>query len=169
MKTLVILTHPYIENSRINKTFMNEAINESNITYMDLYKTYGDKPIDVLKEHERLTSYDRIIFQFPFFWYSCPSLLKAYIDAVVSYGFAYGPNGDKLENKEFMMCVSTGGTKDKYEKYTVDDCLRPIELTARYCRMKVLPTYAFHGAPVATDEEVKEGAKRFLEHIKKEY
>ena len=50
MKTLVILSHPDIENSRINKTWKKELENHpEEIQIHELYKEYPDWNIDVKK------------------------------------------------------------------------------------------------------------------------
>ena len=41
-----------------------------------------------------LVAADTIVFQFPFYWYSVPPLLKEWIDLVLEHGFAYGLEGD---------------------------------------------------------------------------
>ncbi|MFN1209046.1 NAD(P)H-dependent oxidoreductase, partial [Enterococcus lactis] len=36
---------------------------------------------------QRLAQYDRILFQFPMYWYSAPALMKKYEDDVFSKNF----------------------------------------------------------------------------------
>jgi len=77
METLVILAHPIIEESKINKRWKQELLQyPDKITVHELYKEYPDGNINVEKEQKLLESYDNIIFQFPLYWYSYPSLLK---------------------------------------------------------------------------------------------
>ncbi|MGT2357467.1 NAD(P)H-dependent oxidoreductase [Staphylococcus aureus] len=42
----------------------------------DLYREYPDFIINVKREQELVENHDNIIFQFPLYWYSSPSLLK---------------------------------------------------------------------------------------------
>lgn len=148
---------------------MNEAMGKDNITYMNLCETYKDFNFDIPKEQERLSSYDRIVFQFPIFWYSSPGILKTYVDSVFTYGFAYGSKGNALKDNEFMMCVTAGANEEDLKDFTIDECLKGYELTAKYCKMKTLKTYAFYNAGDSSEDELKEGAKNFLNHITKEY
>lgn len=63
MKHLVIVTHPNIENSIINKAWINELnlINDQ-VTIHQLYKEYPDYKIDIQKEQEMILAHDNIIF-----------------------------------------------------------------------------------------------------------
>ncbi len=61
MKTLIILAHPDIENSRINKTLKNAALEEQ-ISISALYEKYPNFTIDIKKEQELLVNHDKIVF-----------------------------------------------------------------------------------------------------------
>ena len=66
-KTLILLAHPHMEQSRLNKTLLEAIKNESDITVHDLYEHYdSNQDIDVAKEQELLLTHDRIIFNFHF-------------------------------------------------------------------------------------------------------
>jgi glutathione-regulated potassium-efflux system ancillary protein KefG len=170
MKTLVIVAHPNMEKSRINKRFMEEIRKQSNVTIHDLYGTYPDEKIDAAKEQELLLENDRIVFQFPFYWYSTPSLLKKWQDEVLAYGWAYGPEGDKLHGKEFMVATSTGGPEHAYvaggyNKYSMSELLKPLQAASNLIGTKFLIPYVFHKAMLVSDEEVEAGAKKYVEHV----
>ena len=55
-----------------------------------MYDLYPDFKIDVAEEQKHLAAADRIILQFPFYWYSTPALLKQWQDDVLTYGWAFG-------------------------------------------------------------------------------
>jgi hypothetical protein len=77
MKTLIIVTHPEIEKSVINKRWIEELEKyPEKYTVHQLYKAYPDGKIDVTKEQKLMESYDKIVFQFPFYWFSSPPLLN---------------------------------------------------------------------------------------------
>jgi putative NADPH-quinone reductase len=68
MKTLIIVTHPEIEKSVINKRWIEELEKyPEKYTVHQLYKAYPDGKIDVTKEQKLMESYDKIVFQFPFY------------------------------------------------------------------------------------------------------
>ncbi|MFP3600107.1 NAD(P)H-dependent oxidoreductase, partial [Chryseobacterium sp. SIMBA_029] len=80
MKTLVIVTHPDIEKSIINKRWIEElAKYPEKYTVHQLYKVYPDGKINVAREQELMESYDKIVFQFPFYWFSSPPMLKQWL------------------------------------------------------------------------------------------
>ena len=110
MKILNLVFHPNLENSRNNNTWKKQLDESGKVTLSrDLYSEYPDFQIDVEKEQELLTQHDRIIMQFPFYWYSMPPLLKKWLDDVLTYNFAYGPKGKALEGKDLQLIVSVGG------------------------------------------------------------
>lgn len=58
------------------------------VTIHQLYETYPDWNIDVVREQSLLLEHDRIVLQFLFYWYSSPPLLKKWFDDVLMYGWA---------------------------------------------------------------------------------
>lgn len=174
MKILVVLAHPHINNSRINKSWKERLLKEDNVTIVDLYELYNDREIDVELEQKKLVEHDRIVFQFPIHWYTSPILLKKYIDSTLTYGFAFGDGGDKLENKEFLLAVSTGGEEETYRaggynNYTISEILRPFQATSNFVRMKFLPIFVLHGASGKSDEQIRESAQDYVNHINRDF
>lgn len=170
MKSLVILAHPNIEQSRINKAWIQAVQNQSDVTVHKLYDVYPDEVIDVAKEQELLLTHDRIILQFPFFWYSTPSLLKKWIDAVLAYGFAYGEGGNKLHGKELGLAISTFGPKESYQpsgynRYTMEELLKPLQATSNLIGTNFLPMFVLNGVAHVTDEELAQSAADYVTHI----
>jgi putative NADPH-quinone reductase len=171
-KTLVVVAHPDLGKSRINRTWLDHLRSHAGkATVHELYKTYPNGKIDVAAEQKLLEEHDRIILQFPMFWFSTPSLLKQWLDEVLSYGWAFGPGGDKLEGKEIGVAVSTGGPAHAYQagaqnQYTLSELLRPLQMTAQYTRAKYLPVFAMQGALYnPTDEELKTNAQSYVQHV----
>jgi putative NADPH-quinone reductase len=170
MKTLVIVAHPNLDESRINKKFMEEIKNRSNVTVHNLYETYPDEKINVENEQKLLLSHDRIVLQFPFYWYSTPSLLKKWQDLVLAFGWAYGPEGDKLNGKEIIVATSTGGPEHSYvaggyNKYSMSELLKPLQAMSNLVGAKYLIPYVFHNAMMVTDEQVAAGARDYIDHV----
>ena len=171
-KTLVVVAHPDLGKSRINRTWIEHLRpHAGKATVHELYKADPDGKIDVAAEQKLLEAHDRIILQFPMFWFSTPSLLKQWLDDVLSYGWAFGPGGDKLEGKEIGVAVSTGGPAHAYQagaqnQYTLSELLRPLQMTAQYTRAKYLPVFSMQGALYnPTEEEVKSNAQAYVEHV----
>ena len=86
MKTTVLVFHPHLEKeSKVQKTLADKA-RQAGIEVRDLYVLYPDFAIDVAKEQQVLEEADRIILQFPIYWYQTPALMKQWFDAVFEYG-----------------------------------------------------------------------------------
>ena len=90
---LVLYAHPAPHKSRINRRLATAAREVDGITFRDLYELYPDFVIDVEEEQKLLKEHDVIVWQHPFYWYSAPSLVKEYLDLVLTYGWAYGEGG----------------------------------------------------------------------------
>ena len=145
------------------------------ITFVDLCADYPRHDIDVEKEQRRLLDHDVILFQFPFYWYSTPSLLKEWQDLVLQHGFAYGHDGDKLAGKTLMLAPTAGGsneayTPNGYQHYPVRSFLTPLEQTARLCRMGFTTPYVLYAAlkadAVAEIEKHANGCARLVTAIR---
>lgn len=96
MKTTIFTFHPQLKNgSRINATLANQA-RTSGFEVRDMYDLYPDFQIDVAAAQASLEATDRIVLQFPIYWYQTPALMKQWFDAVFEYGWAYGSNGTAL-------------------------------------------------------------------------
>ena len=165
---LVVYAHPKHETSRLNKALIEEISRLQNVTISNLYKKYPDGKIDVLQEQELITQNDIIIMQFPFHWYSSPSLMKAWIDEVFSFGFAYGPNGDKLKNKLFMCTTTSTASKVRYQNdvgFDFKDLLKPFENSARYCGMVYLEPFILtnetEGSTEMSDNDLRISVEKY--------
>ena len=171
MNILVLAAHPDLHQSRANKALIHELNEHRDIHVRDLYLEYPTWQIDVEKEQLMLLQYDRIVFQFPFYWYNCPPLLKKWFDDVLTFGWAYGPGGENLLGKEFMIATTTGGTEPCYRSggenmYTISELLRPIERTLTKCKGTFLPTFVVYKAMQATDADLAHSAEKYIEIIK---
>ena len=154
---IVYYAHPGQRFSRANKAMAEAARRLDGITFIDLYADYPRHDIDVDREQTRLLDHDVIVFQFPLYWYSTPSLLKEWEDLVLEHGFAYGSGGDKLAGKTLMLALTAAGpieayTPEGYQHYPLRTFLTPLEQTARLCKMRFAPPYVLHAALKADEE-----------------
>ncbi|WP_435162851.1 NAD(P)H-dependent oxidoreductase [Paenibacillus glycanilyticus] len=171
MKTLVIITHPNMTASRVNKAWREELQNHKDITIHELYATYPDEKIDIAREQKLIESHDRIIFQYPLYWYSTPPLLKKWFDEVLQYGWAYGADGSKIAGKEIGVAVSTYGTNESYQhsgfnRFTLEEILRPVEALAHFISCKYLPHFALNDVSNLTDERLAQSKADYINHIR---
>jgi len=170
-RILVLFAHPRFEKSMNNAILLRYISRSADITIHDLYERYPDFHIDVEHEKNLLAEHDVIIWQHPFYWYSAPPLLKQWIDIVLEFGWAYGPDGSKLKGKIIFNTITSGGqrsaySKDGYNRFTVKELLAPFEQTAALCKMTYLPPFALHGTHRLTKDEAIQTAglyQRLLE------
>jgi glutathione-regulated potassium-efflux system ancillary protein KefG len=170
MKTLVIVAHPNLEKSVMNKAWAAEIEKYENATVRRLYEIYPDEKINVEEEQALLLAHDRIVFQFPFYWYSTPSLLKKWMDEVLAFGWAYGPGGDKLRGKQLVLACSTGGPEvayvaGGYNQYTMSELLRPLQATSNLIGTRYITPFTQHGVRFLSAEQVQESAERYAKYV----
>lgn len=138
--------------SKTNKRFLEALEGLENVEVHNLIQMYPDFKIDVKKEQEALLKADKLVLQFPMFWFNSPAILKEWVDKVFEYGFAFdvtdkGYEPKALKDKEFMLSVSMGGAKEHYDEgVSVDTCLTPFFQTAHFCGLKVVKPYYVYAA-----------------------
>lgn len=171
MKKLVVLTHPNIDESRINKTWIAQL--EERSDEFDIHSIYAEYPsleFDVEKEHELLEKYDEIIFQFPIHWFSTPFALKKYFDDVFTYGWAFGEGAETLKNKKFGIATSTGGVKEVYTApagLPVQELINDVITIFTFCGGKFTDLHVLHGIHTASEDQIVESGKEYIAKFSK--
>jgi glutathione-regulated potassium-efflux system ancillary protein KefG len=160
-RSIVYYAHPGHKHSHANLRLAQIASQIEGITFADLYRDYPRFDINVDVEQQRLLDHDVLLFQFPLFWYSTPSILKEWQDLVLEHGFAYGTDGDRLEGKRMLLAITAAGPEDAYspggyQHYPIRDFLRPLEQTARLCGVKFSAPYVLYAALRAPAEGLLE-------------
>ena len=148
-KILILYAHPAPHLSRINRLMINHVRALSFVAVHDLYENSPDFNIQVKYEQQQLIKADLIIFHHPFYWYSCPAILKEWQDLVLQHGFGYGTGGTALHGKDFMSVISTGGPENSYQhnghhNFTMTELLRPFEQMSNLCGMNYLAPRIIH-------------------------
>jgi glutathione-regulated potassium-efflux system ancillary protein KefG len=157
MNILVLTAHPNLSTSTANRrwfdalsTLQGKGVDQ--IFTRDLTAVAGpEMRFDAAAEQALLVKADRIVLQFPFYWYSSPPVLKAWLDQVLLFGFAFGPGGDKLHGKELMLAVTTGGPEESFQassfnRFSMAEFLTPFQQTANMVGMTYLPPFVLHSA-----------------------
>jgi len=174
-RLIVYYAHPGHKYSHVNKYMARAAGAVDGITFVDLYRDYPRFDIDVNVEQRRLVEHDVVLFQFPMFWYSTPSIIKEWEHLVLEHGFAYGAGGENLAGKQMMLAVTAAGPDDAYrhegyQHYPIRTFLTPLEQTARLCKMHFPAPYVLYSslkAPAAgLVEPHVDGYVRLLEAIR---
>lgn len=145
MQTLVLVAHPHLADSTTQQ-FFKASLPSTGVTYraLDVQETY-----DVAREQAALRQADRIIFQFPLYWYAAPASLAQWEAAVLTRTFVYGDHRYPLADKELGVVVTTGMPAQAFrrggtENVTIDALMAPLAALAHRAHMTWLPTLAVH-------------------------
>lgn len=95
--------YPFYTETIFNPSSANMMSNE-----LDLL------PEDVKREKQRLEEADLIIFQFPVWRFTSPSMLHAYFERVLLPGWAYSTDTPALKGKKALICTSAGKMESDY-------------------------------------------------------
>ncbi|MDN3707241.1 NAD(P)H-dependent oxidoreductase [Myroides ceti] len=172
--SLIILAHPTYDKSFANKIIIEELKNSnSDIEIRNIHELYPDYNIDVKAEQQALLRHKTIVFQYPFYWYNMPAILKHWFDVVFEYQFAYGSQGDKLKGKNFLPSFTVGSSQDSYtplgfQHFRVYEFCKPLEQTAYHSQMNYIEPMYFYGTSLTAGyakEEIKTNAKQHAEKI----
>jgi len=152
MHTLVLLSHPHLERSKAHVRLLEAIRGVHGVEIHHLERLYPDGRIDVAAEQAAALRSERIVFQFPFYWYTTPPMLKRWEDDVLEFGWAYGPGGTKLHGKTLQLVLSTGGPQatyhpDGYNRYAIRELLHPLEATAGLTGMRFAEPLILWGVP----------------------
>lgn len=172
MRTEVLVFHPNLAGSRVNAALARAARTAHDVQVRDMYSLYSDWRINVAAEHEVLSAADRIVLQFPMYWYSSPALLKQYLDDVLTYGWAYGSSGTALRGKDLLIAVSAGADAGKYTHEgevgcTVDELLRPFHATSNLIHTNYLAPFITAGAMSISRQDLAAQCERYIHAITK--
>jgi glutathione-regulated potassium-efflux system ancillary protein KefG len=170
-RVLVLFAHPVLERSRVNRRLVDAVRHLPGVTVRDLYELYPTLAIDVQDEQAALVEHDVIVFQHPFYWYSCPAILKEWQDLVLEHGWAYGAGGTQLRGKITLNAITTGGPeaayrRGGYNRFTVRELLSPWDQTAHLCGMRFLAPFAVHASlRVVGDDDLAPHRARYIQLI----
>jgi len=151
MKTLVVLAHPNLkERSLANRIIVERIRTLPQVTVKNLYRESPSFRFNIEVEQEALRNTDSVVFQFPFYWYSVPGILKEWMDQVFTYGFAFGSTGDKLRGKHFLVSTTVGGPADAYceggyNNFTIGELLTPLRQMSNLTGMRYHRPIVSHG------------------------
>jgi glutathione-regulated potassium-efflux system ancillary protein KefF len=113
---LIIHAHPYPSRSRASCALLAAAETLPNVAVHSLYVKYPDFDIDISAEQAALTAATHIVWQHPLYWYSVPGMMKHWFDKVLSFGWAYGQDGNALHGKHVLWAPTTGGDEHAYRQ-----------------------------------------------------
>ena len=149
-RALVLLAHPDLASSRVNRALADAVRDQPGVTVRDLVSVRGAEGFDAAVEQRLLAEHDTLVLQFPWYWYSVPGILKEWMDQVLTYGFAYGAGGTALHGRTLQVVTSTGGPRESYgsgghNRFTMAELMRPLDATAHLCAMSLAEPLVVHG------------------------
>ena len=132
-KTLIIMSHPDVAQSSSQQFLLAAIKGEERIQIRHLESILAEQEnnhFDKRIERACLQEADRIIFQFPFYWYQCPSVMKQWMDEVLTLNLS-----QKGKKKELGIVVTVGAKKDRYAAggsvgFGIEELLRPYQALA---------------------------------------
>ena len=182
MKNVLIISgHTDLENNSFaNKIILNklqELLPQAEYLFLD--KEYPNYKIEVEKEQARLVKADVIVFQFPFFWYSMPSILHKYQEDVFLHGFSHGSKGKALVGKKVIISFTSGAPEEMYQEggkqnYPIEAFYPPFKNFVVSCNMELAGIIYSGGLSYASRHDdaklqaMKEKAIRHAEKLAEE-
>jgi len=167
---LILYAHPSPNRSKVNRYLFQAATALDFIRGHDLYDLYPHMHVDVAAEQQALRQHGAVVLQFPLYWYSAPSLMKEWIDTVLTSGFSHGGGEQALAGKKFMVAVTTGGGFNAYADGAVHGALlstylAPFEQTARFCGMHIELPFIVQGAGDIAASAVNEITEQYKSRL----
>ncbi|WP_300369818.1 NAD(P)H-dependent oxidoreductase [Brachyspira sp.] len=149
MKILLIFAHSHWKDSKVNSKLLQSIKDFDNVTIHNLSDIYNENKIskdNIKDEIELLKKSDKIIFQFPLYWFSTPSILKEWQDTVLS-ALLHSDDNKFLEGKSFQIITTTGGDKSHYDslEFDINSLLSPITSSFKHFGLNIEDTLCFYG------------------------
>jgi putative NADPH-quinone reductase len=166
---LVVLSHPDIRHSRVNRALRRAVQTLPRVTVHELYETYPNFHVDVEREQALLARHQLIVLQHPMYWYHAPALCQQWLEAVLTEGFAYG-RGPRLAGKSLLCVVSTGTARYEFPTLPARDpspegLLLPFQLTALYCGLRYEPPLVYYGGEQDDETALAEHAAAYRRRL----
>lgn len=145
MKTLILISHPKFEDSGTQQFLKTSFYSLDDVKYQVIDELYADTgKIDIDKEQAALKAFDRIVFQFPMYWYSSPASLKQFMDDVFTRNYIVA--NSSLKTKELGIVVTLGDAKADFqagglEQFTISELMRPFQAFAHKAGMQYLKPF----------------------------
>jgi len=160
----LIYAHPHPDRSVAGRALLEAVRDLPQLNLRSLYDLYPDFSIDVAAERELLVRSRLIVWQHPIYWYTAPSLLKLWFEAVLGRGWAYGRGGEALRGKDCLWVTTTGAPIDGYTSGGAHAhefaAFEPVvRQTAQFCGMRWLEPLVIHGAHLDPDELARGAAQ----------
>uniref|UniRef100_A0A6P8QJ86 NAD(P)H dehydrogenase [quinone] 1 n=1 Tax=Geotrypetes seraphini TaxID=260995 RepID=A0A6P8QJ86_GEOSA len=132
---------------------------------------------DIAQEQKKLNAADLLIFQFPFYWFGLPAILKGWFDRVLTQGYAYSSQSmydlGHFQAKKAVLSFTTGGLRSMYTPKGINGdmnvLLWPVQQgILHFCGFQVLEPqicYSVAHTPPEVRSQILEDWKKRLDNI----
>lgn len=163
-KTLVIVSHPYPEQSVMTKGLETAAQSVPGVTVRNLETLYGydTRKINADEERRLMREHSRIVFIFPTHWFNITPMMKAWMND--TWG-SVGPGS--WQGKEMLIVTIAAGGDTTYGEsgrigVSLADVFMPMKASALHTGMTWLPPLVFQSA---TRSQLPEYQRQLVERL----
>lgn len=162
-QVVVLLAHPDIKSSQANKALMDAIKELEEVAVYNLYEMRPEDAFNVDSWSKIISQASAIVFQFPLYWMSAPSLLKKWQDEV----FTYLAKTPAVAGKALLVAVTTGSEYSAYRSggrnnFTIDELLRPYQGSAIHAGMVwQTPVVAYGMGTADAGKNIAEGVNNY--------
>ncbi|MBK5344131.1 NAD(P)H-dependent oxidoreductase [Pseudomonas sp. TH49] len=138
-----------------------------------LYRGAGDIAPEITREQARVHQADMLVFVFPVYWWSVPSMLKGWLERVFNVGWAYSVDEKGrvigiMRDIPVLLVATAAGNESGYERHGYAQAIQNqiVEGVFGYSGMKNTQIAYFYDADNATNERIEqfvEGVSPLLE------
>lgn len=173
MKTMVVISHPTIQTSSSQQFFLATLKGEDFVTIRHLDEVWCEaKPhfTRVIEEKALVESgAQRLILQFPMYWYQAPAVMKEWIDTVMSKSATFAK-----QIKELGIVVTLGVKEEAFraggkEQFTISELLRPFQALANAMSWNYLPNFEVHQFDYKTEVAKQVLLVEYLQYVTKNH
>lgn len=159
--TVQLLTSQHLSNDIAIKMSLEE------VAVYNLYEMRPEDAFNVDSWSKIISQASAIVFQFPLYWMSAPSLLKKWQDEV----FTYLAKTPAVAGKALLVAVTTGSEYSAYRSggrnnFTIDELLRPYQGSAIHAGMVwQTPVVAYGMGTADAGKNIAEGVNNYKVRI----
>ncbi|MBZ7487839.1 NAD(P)H-dependent oxidoreductase [Klebsiella michiganensis] len=163
--TLVIVSHPYPEQSVMTKGLEAAAQSVPGVNVRNLEALYGFDTRNINADEERrlMREHSRIVFIFPTHWFNITPMMKAWLND--TWG-SVGPG--VWQGKEMLIVTTAAGGDATYGEtgrtgVSLADVFTPMKASALHAGMTWLPPLVFQRA---SRDQLPEYQRQLVERLK---
>lgn len=166
-KVVILLAHPNIKESQANKALVDAVSDMEGVAVFNLYELSQEIAFNVDEWSKIISDASAVIYQFPFYWMSAPSLLKKWQDEV--FTFLSKTPGCRRQivdsgNDHGIRIRSVSQWRQK--PLTMDELLRPYQVSAIHSGMSWQTPIVVYGMGTAdAGKNIAEGANLYKQRV----